>query len=277
LSAVRREHFFFGAPTLIRTAQSLLAASLSHGRGPWPPGPEALPPDAMSRLLGWSVVVPLLVTMGFVIVRALLRRGARSLPRTETFLALIAGTIALTLLLLVASHSVFDLPYPFGRTGLYLIVLFVLGSAALVRCLEHSRALAAKTASSVVFALLVLAAGRFATEFNTTYFYDWRFDSGTRQLFDMVARWPRQGDGRPVRVAASPWLFGPTLDFYRVARNGHRIVSIVEDWEADPSRYDFFVVSPDELDLARRHATLVYVHPVSGAALLVNPERQSAR
>ena len=57
--------------------------------------------------------------------------------------------------------------------------------------------------------------------------------------------------------------------------DGHdAIASIEEDWEADPSQFDFFVVSPGgDFELARTQADVVYVHPDSGAALLVNAKR----
>ena len=119
--------------------------------------------------------------------------------------------------------------------------------------------------------MIVLLVGRFATQFNTTYYYDWRFDSGTREIFDIIAGWPHPGDRGPVRVAASRWLFSPSLEFYRVVRADDRIVLVADDWEAGPSDYDFFVVSPGaDLDLARTEANVVYVHPNSGAVLLIN-------
>ena len=277
LSAARKEHFFYGASTLSRAMQSLLAASLRHSREVWSVNLEELPADLMSRVLGWLVVVPLFVSICFLIGRALWRGRLRPLDRVETFLVLIGGTLAFTLLVLVAAHWVIDVPYPFGRTGLYLIILFVLGVAAYVRTLGQSARRPAKTASVAILAMLVVLVGRFATEFNTTYYYDWRFDSGTRQIFDIVSTWPRTSDRGPVRVAASRGFFALSLDFYRVVRVDTGIAPIAEDWEADPSTYDFFVVLPGaDLELARRHANVVYVHPVSRATLLFNPKRQSA-
>jgi hypothetical protein len=276
LSAARSEHFFFGAPALAETLYSLLTASLNHSAAPWTsPDPQL---ETMNRILAWFVVVPLFVGFGFVAVGTLRRRGSGPPDRVATFLALVSATLALTLLFLISTRWLFDVQYPSGRTGLYFIVLFVLGMASLARYLEHRVQPAARTAAAVIFGLLILLVGRFATEFDTRYFYDWRFDAGSRDMFDAVAGWPDRREGAPVRIAASASLFAESLEFYRVVRGGHRIGSIAQDWHTHPSAYDFFIVSPgSDLELARRYGDVVYVHPVSGAALLVNSTRHSAR
>ena len=274
LSHAREEHFFYGAATLSRSVQSLLAASLKHSREPWPPGPEQLPADAMSRLTSWVVILPLLLWICLAVAAAIRHGWSRPLGRVERFLVLTGGSLVLTLLMLAAVHKLFAVPYPFGRTGLYLIVLFVLAVVALIRTLQQSPGRAATTASATMVVLLTLLVGRFATEFNTSYYYDWRFDSGSQKLFDLVASWPRADGRNPPRIAASRWLFEPSLRFYRVTRGHDNIAPIEEDWEADPSQFDFFVVSPGgDFELARTQADVVYVHPDSGAALLVNTKR----
>lgn len=278
LSHARREHFFYGAATLNRSVQSLIEVSLKHTRGPWPAGPERLPADLMSRMLEWLVVIPLLLLVCLSIVRAARSGRLRPLDVNERFLVLTGGTLVLTLTELAAVRWGFDAPYPFGRTGLYLIIIFVLATAALVRMLQQAAGRTARTLAAVLTFLMFLLVGRFAIEFNTGYYYDWRFDSGTRPIFDIIADWPHPTDSGPVRVATSRWLFGPSLEFYRVVRADHRIGPIAEDWEARPSDYDFFVVSPGaDLELARTHAEVIYVHRDSGAVLLVNRKRLSIR
>ena len=105
------------------------------------------------------------------------------------------------------------------------------------------------------------------------YYYEWRYDAGTQTIFDLIVRSPGPGEFGEVRVAASRWLFSPSLNFYRAARANHRVAPVNDGWGLGGD-YDFFVVAPGaDLERARRMANLVYVDPVSGVSLLVNGKR----
>ena len=273
LSHARAEHFFFGANTLSRTLTSLVEASFHHDAGAWPISSPDIPSALMSRAVAWGLVVPtLLLIAGAVclsIIRTLSAENRRRLDRTDRFCALVGGTLVLTLLLLVGAHVWLDVPYPFARTGLYFIPLFVLAMAALVQKLRQSAGGGRPVLAGVLLAMLSLSVGRFATEFDVTYYYEWRYDAGTRSIFNIIARWPRAGDSGTVEVAAQRWLFSPSLNFYRVARHNQRVAPIGDGWDPEQGNHDFFVVAPGaDLERARRVGNVVYTDPVSGVVLL---------
>ena len=273
LSHAKAEHFFFGANTLSRTLTSLVEASFHHDAGAWPISAPEIPPVLMSRAVAWGVVVPTLLlvagVVGVSIIRSLKVENQRQSVLMDRFLTLVGGTLVLTLLLLVGAHVWLDVPYPFARTGLYFIPLFVLAMAALVQKLRQSERGWQPVLATVMLAMLSLSVGRFATELNVTYYYEWRYDAGTRAIFDIIARWPRAGGGGTVDVAAQRWLFSPSLNFYRVARHNHRVAQIGDGWDSEQGHHDFFVVAPGtDLERARRKGEVVYTDPVSGVVLL---------
>ena len=273
LSRAGREHFFFGASTLGRTVTSLVEASFGHDAGAWPISAPEVAPDLLSRVVAWGIVAPTMVMVAWVVCLSVRRtvgaRGRSPLDLVDRFLILVGGTLALTLILLVGARWWLNLPYPFARTGLYFIPLFVLAAAALIAKLRQSAG--ARTAlAGAMLAMLALSVARCAPELTASYYYEWRYDAGTRDIFDIIATWPYEGDAAGgVRVAASKWLYSPSLNFYRAARRNHHVAPVEDGWESGED-YDFFVVSPADLDRAQLVAGPVYVHPVSGAVLLVN-------
>jgi hypothetical protein len=77
-------------------------------------------------------------------------------------------------------------------------------------------------------------------------------------------------------VAASRWRYAPSLNFYRLAHRAERVSPVADDWAPGEWDYDFFVLEPGpDVEATRAVATPVYVHPVSGAVLLVNDTRLS--
>ena len=207
--------------------------------------------------------------VGVSIIRSLKVENQRQSVLMDRFLTVVGGTLVLTLLLLVGAHVWLDVPYPFARTGLYLIPFFVLAMAALVQKLRQSERAGQPVLATVLLAMLSLSVGRFATELNVAYYYEWRYDAGTRAIFEIIARWPRAGEGGTVDVAAQQWLFSPSLNFYRVARHNHRVAQIGDGWDSEQGHHDFYVVAPGtDLERARRKGEVVYIDPVSGVVLL---------
>ncbi len=274
LSHATSDHFFFGASTLGQTITSLVEPSLRHDAGAWPISAPEVPPAALSRAVAWGVVVPtMLVAAGVACVSMI--RTVRMGPEgrwdlLDRFLALVGGTTALTLLLLVCAHASLDVPYPFARTGLYFIPLVVLAMAALAQKLNRSAKSLQRALAGVILVALGLSIGRFAATFTVTYYYEWRYDAGSRAIFDLITGWPRAADSDVITVAASRWLFSPSLNFYRVTRRDAGIEPVDDGWEPGQRDYAFFVVSPADLERAQRVGNPVYVDPVSGAVLLLS-------
>jgi hypothetical protein len=271
LRYAERDHFLFGADTLAETTRSLVDGSLRHASMMDP-----LEPAVVSSVFSSVIVPAVLAGLAAAACWSLVRRiwaGSRwLLSRTDRLIVLLAGTMATALTLWVAVHHLLDVRYPLERTGLYFVPLFVLGVGALARkaaSAAGSRTSPRNLLAAGLVAMLWLLIAQFATEFETSYYGPWRYDAGSRTIFEKIASLA-SGGRRPVRIAATGWLFAPSLDFYRVTRHADWLARIGE-WGPDRLNYDFFVVAPGEnLRTALRVAVPIYVDRVSGAILLVN-------
>jgi len=268
------EHFSFGARTLSRTLTSLLEASLWHNAGAWPVSAPELPPDPIVSSIAWFIVAPILFLSAGVawwsVKNSASGGGQRTLDFIERFLLLITLTLAFTLVLLVCGHFGLGVPYPFSRTGLYFIPLVVLCVSTLIRTLSRKSFPFGVFVAKGLAVLLVVLIVRFGFEFNVTYYYEWRYDAGTRTIFDRIVGSEEAQSLSRLRVASQRWLYSPTLNFYRVLRGKTRAVLPIDDgWDSDSKNYDFFVVAPGpDLDRAQHLAQIVHTDPVSGTVLL---------
>jgi len=263
--------FSYGTASLWRSLQSLIEMSFQHDRGAWPPGPERLPPTKLALVLVWTIVLPTAIAAITIATRDFLNLRAAQIA-ASLWLQLAIGSLMGSILLMIAAHVVFAVPYPFGRTAVSLLFLFIAAAAFLAgRLLRSAAAAATLRASGAVLVVLMLAAtARYTAQLQTSYFYDWRFDAGSRQVFDIIANWPVPSDGRRLRVATSPWLFAPSLNFYRTMRRATHVEEIVDGLVNDLTSYDFIVLSAEvDLSRAQQFGRVLWVHPVSGAVLLV--------
>ena len=268
------EHFSFGARTFSRTVTSLLEASLWHNTGTWPISDPALKPDVIVSSIAWFIVAPVFfLSVGvswWSVKKAVSVGGQRTLDFVDRFLLLITSTLVFTLVFLVCGYFGLGLPYPFSRTGLYFIPLGVLCVSTLICRLSSENFRFGRFVANGLTVLLVVLIVRYAFEFNVTYYYEWRYDAGTRAIFDrMVGNEEDQIPGR-LRVASQRWLYSPALNFYRVLRGKTGDVLRIDDgWDADARNYDFFVVAPGpDLERAQQLARIVHIDPISGTVLL---------
>jgi hypothetical protein len=275
LSHARREAFWFGAETLVQTVQSLVDVSLRHHHTIYPLDTNRAVFEVICRTMA-ALWIPTLciaaVVAGVVTHRRLRAQSLVGFSPPQTFLFLIAGTLTLTFGLLIVAHDVLRVPYPRGRTGLYLIALFVLFVGAVARTLDR-RVRLHHVAGEVLTIALLLVVGQCAVQFNTDHYNGFRYDAGAKRLFERIARCGNQGQrsGPPVRVWAEPWRFAPSLNYYREVQHATWMAPV--DDVSDLTRLDYavFVVEHEEyLQPVRAIATLVYTDPVSDVALLVN-------
>ena len=280
LSRAEREHFTYGASRLADTVTSLVDLSVRHHPSGWSI-------DTLTAMVGRveaTVLVPLtlialLTTAGILATRALRARSLSALTSEDRFLLLLTGTLYVTLAQLFAVHRLWDVPYPLDRTGLYFVPMFILALALLAqRAAVWSRGSTAVRGFSLI--LLGILVSQFVAQFNVTQYGMWRFDAGTRTLYDITARWPEPDRDTPFRIAAS-WLLRPSLEYYRRADATSRMVAVSDGLAGiQPDEFDFAVVSDwvwGDVDSLRDVARLVCVHPVSGAMLFVNRAGGAAR
>jgi hypothetical protein len=172
----------------------------------------------------------LLTGMLLLIVIALivqLRDGIRSLLRSFTCtFALLCGVI---LLLLVTQATVFGTLYPVGRTGLFLLPVFVFAFAGAIDQLIRSRAFS----SACTMALSVPLLFHFVYRMNNTYVLDWRESGNMDKIFGIIAEDRKTRFTAPeVWVSADP-LAGYTLQYICRERNATWLHLHV-NWESGP-------------------------------------------
>ena len=193
---------------------------------------------------------------------------------------LTGGQLALALGAVAACHFLFRLPYPAGRTGLYVLIGFtlLLPFAASV----WSRARTAPSRSRLVsmyglfMAIACLCVGRFIQEFNVHSFVEWKFDASSKALFLRLRELhAHSGLQRPARVAATVRLAAP-LEFYRRATAAAWIeptLAYPESVLVELIRYgafDYAVLLPED-ESTRRLVTVtpVWKDPETGAEIAV--------
>lgn len=252
LSGARQEHFWYGAQTLVSSLRSLTDATIPAG---WRGGTLSV------------VVLLAAIGAGAVVVVAALSRVVAGRDRQDSrarAFAVLAGSLGVTIGMLVALHIGLGIPYPMDRTGLYLMVLGSLSLVALVGRPGPDK----PRLTGVAAACVAMSALLFASQLRVSYFEVWRFDAGSRDIFAVIAG-TRAPAGRPLRVATTRWLFAPSLEFYRVVWRTDDVEPINDDWDPVRLDYDFFVLDPsDTAALEVRRATQrVFTHPISGATL----------
>jgi hypothetical protein len=268
LAEARAEHFAYGTDALSQTALSLVAGSVRHDRPAWPADPEFIDADRLVVFFLVALVVPMLLWARALPDWLLHARTERNHPAARLTL-LAAGTIVLTLAMLVVAHTAFGVRYPFGRTGLFLTGLVTLMLAGISGMPMQAPVGRPWMRQAAIVALTLLVA-RSAMQFETRYFYHWRFDAGTHDLFRTIVE--RTGGRGNVRVAVAD-VFAPAMSFYNAAAPAPLNIDS-EGWLQWPTSYNFFVVPPAtsrELTQVRGMVLrILATHPTSGAVLMEN-------
>jgi hypothetical protein len=154
-------------------------------------------------------------------------------------------TLALSVALLVALNRGFGAPFPFSRTGLYLIPLFTLslltaGGVLMRRSFRYG--------GHAVAGVLAAASLLYIGQWNTRYFSVWRFDAATNRLADTIAADRKGRELEPFTVASSK-LYGETLKYYRKRRRLHAMAPDIPVADLEKTSADYYVLTPGERDL----------------------------
>lgn len=259
--------FYVGEPTVRMSMVTLVGQSLFH---------HPLSGPLATVLPGGGFWYPLLIVFVPLVLAATAlaclvaasrwrsQLSFRRLEGTDRFLLLGGGSLLLSVALLAVAHGAFGLPYPHGRTGLFLVPLFILTVFALWASIRKYR-LAAIVAGLPLAAVALLALVHFLVYFQTNHYGEWRFDRSTKRIVQLIRERQRIELRPKVRVGVM-WLFEPTLNFYRelyrltwmepVTRNGPE------------GNYDYYVLLLDDSSLvAKRGLKVLYTDPVAGVLL----------
>lgn len=213
-----RDNFYAGTSTVTEAFLSLTAQSI----------PEAGRPDRL-----WTAAALLLLI------------AAMAAYRPKTPQALPAHIFLICLGALYAAHRLIGLPLPLNRTGLYLIPLFTLAVAGAIELLPQS--LFARGLKTATGAIAVIILFYYAKSFRLDRYAVWPESAAPKQAVNTIRRRVAQQNlARPVRVAATNWLY-PALEFYARTEPGW-FVSRVVDRGCIPYDYYFSIPPSGEPD-----------------------------
>jgi hypothetical protein len=254
LTRLARGAFYFGASTLRESIYGVIGMSWLRDEG--------FRATALGRWL-FRVIANGLVP-GTVLAAAILSarrvRPARPLRREYATLILATATLLLTIVLAVLTKYVLGLLYPVGRTAVYWAPLFALVAVLVFEGLHRS---GWRIAAAACLVFLLGSAVLFAAGFTTSYYGEWRYDSGTKRIVRRIAE-----DRRPsVRLGAS-WALAPSLNFYR-QRYGLRWLAPVDRGGPD-GEFDYYILVPrDRGVIDKRGLRVLSTDPVSQQILAV--------
>jgi hypothetical protein len=244
-----RADFYVGFPSAWDSLRNLVQVSFYHMGYT---GQDS--PPVVNIYLNAIAAIITIALLGIAILWiARLRRGAPN----AAFL-LIGGTLCGSIAALFLAHLLLNVLYPVDRTGLYFLALMPL---ALMTAGGRWTPLAIAAAALTVTA--------FATQWNTRYFYVWRFDADTQSILKILEERAR-GTEQALRLGIS-WPLEPSLNFYRVTR-GYQWMAPV-DRRGPNGDYDYYVVTPPMKDLklddnaALTGKVKIYEGPVSHTIL----------
>ena len=228
------DSFYFGGDSLLHTSYSLVEAAVKDATRP-----SSLPLLAAINPVAY-VVVPVvffILGIGACVVAVRYVRAARADFRLAPF-ALTAGTLALSVVLLVLAHHAAGVLYPLHRTGLYLIPLFTLAVLLGIQFLRFHR-------TAIVLTAVLVAA--YVSQIENRYFTIWRFDASMAKLMrklsdDYISRRPKG----PARVATSGEL-SRTAAYYQVRRRMDWLSISETPLVADA---DYYLLTGKDRDLA---------------------------
>lgn len=238
----RRAHFYFGAGDLAEAAVQIALASLwrtnnvfDHTR--FAPGiAHAVEMVALTLLPAVIAASTAWMAWGFR-----KRTAGKGEAREEAF-TLLALTVMVLLLILIAADYLAGLPYPYRRTGLYFIPLFTLLAVT-----GFSLAWRPLRRGGVVVAAVLLF--QFLTGFTVRFYEDWLSDAGNREIMEYL-RAQRPAPGSKLSIGVSPPLQS-SVEFYR------RLFAM--DWLESPlkeprwdKKYDWYYLSDQDYGLIQK-------------------------
>jgi hypothetical protein len=152
-------------------------------------------------------------------------------------------------------------PLPMDRTAIWIVPLGVLAIGA-----------AAANRRSLT-AMLYVMSFYFVLCLRLNYFKEWDWDADVNRIYPVLA-WYNHTYG--VRDVASNWLYGSSLNFYRVQSGGESFGEIESPIKLPTGRSLYVLDYPfDEDFIKQQHLRVVYHAPNTDAVVAVRPEAEA--
>jgi hypothetical protein len=276
---LNREGFTFGVTSASDTVVSLTALSFFHKTAAFTilDLPSSID-SAIRTSTAASSWILVLITLGsassiaWSIYR--FRRGSfGALPLEDRFVFLLGTQLLLAIIGAAASHVLFHVPYPTGRTGLYGLIGYSLLLPVLISAVRGPRWF-----TGSVYGLFVLLAGactaRYIQEFKVSNYAEWKYDATSKQIFSKLRDYYSHSSlQRPARIGCTERLAAP-FEFYRRATKG----TWVEPFPVYPENelaqlieygvFDYVALVPDDQYVTTRvNLTPLWKDAVTGAEI----------
>ncbi len=193
LSYSSGQQFYVGAASLRAGAESIVQNSLQPAPG-WLISALAL------------AVLPALIVVGALIAWRAASRWIAATPLEQSIL-LTGGAMLIAFVAVLASHLLFDVPYPEGRTGIYWIPMLTFTGLALAKLWERA----------TIFLAVPMAAciAMYLAQFRLTYYADWPYDRDDRAIASLISQHKPAANRKA--VVEGSWQLEPSINFYRVS------------------------------------------------------------
>jgi uncharacterized membrane protein len=272
LAHANRGSFFYGKDLLRNTTLSLVQRSLFHQSNVFLPDTySAFVRRSAEIITNWVVPVILalvLVTLAPVCWRWLRERDLRRLGNLDRAYLLVGAILAISVGLLVAAHYLAGILYPDNRTAIYLVALLTLAWMLLIEkavdAPHFGRAIGMLAAAPVAVAILLFLRG-----FTTSYYYEWRYDAGTKRIFHLLEGHGQFSSSRQMRVGVD-WKLDLSLNFYRHMYQADWMAKVERDPPPEAGGFDYYVLLPgDEEVIKKLGLRVLYRDPISEQELAV--------
>jgi hypothetical protein len=273
-----RGNFYWGVRTWQESFANMLRVSFRHNGYLGDPSPLTLISKVWIGSMATVTVALQIVVAGLFCLEIgkLYRHRAQQsqIPWCLGAFFLSAGTILGSISALFIAHFVFGVLYPVDRLALYFLALFPL--ATLSGCARISSATPfGRGLSRVCLLIAAVVLVSFVAQFNTRFFYVWRYDADTVRILQTIAGRVSPGRGTVVRLGIS-WPLEPAVNFYRVV-NGYSWMAPV-DRRGPNGDYDYYILAPhieeifslnDLATVSARQLDVAYRGPVSNTMLAI--------
>jgi len=267
LHKAKRADFYVGLDTWLQSFRNLLQVSFYHNGYIGDPNPFPRMVELYSTVAAIVTGVVLLwIAMRFLFGLAGTRGGGTA---ARSAFLLTAGTLWGSMVALFVAHLVLGVRYPVDRTGLYFLALVPI---AMMTIDGRWRQVSALVSTVVLVA--------FVCQWNTRFFYVWRYDADTKAMLRVLERRVRHPiEPRvPVRLGIT-WLLEPSINYYRIVRASAWMSEV--GLSGPNGAYDYYAIAPTMKDLTlgdpdvmkERSLVPIYQGPVSGTVLAIPPAR----
>lgn len=235
-------------------------------------------PTIVSSIAGivtdWMVPLALAVLVGTLAPPCwawLKDRDPQRLSKLDLAYLLTVSVTILSILLVLAAHVFAGIIYPSDRTLIYIVPLATLAWIALIeRAIRRPgiyRAMGILASALVAIALLFFLRG-----FTTSFYYERRFDAGTKRAFEFLRAQALQGhsgfsSSHPMKIAVN-WKPNYTFNFYRGMYQADWMAHVERDPGPATGGFDYYVLMPEDLEATRElRLRVIYHDPVSNRVL----------